>query len=318
MAEADACDDGATAALTDGLLARHAATRGKLAAGDSDLLAAALVSACLGTRDPDARRLQRVAAATTLGGTIRAPGEPSGWDPLTAALLTAARARQGGLQASNPALGPVPAEACAAAAWCAGLQVGASWPEIVSAFAAGLEAQIRLTEVLRAMPGGQVWDLPALTSVIGAAGAAGLLAGLSAGRLAQAIGIAASQTVGTPLMADTPAGMMHAARPAANGLLAARLAAAGYTGPCRVLEAHRGLFLVLVQALPPAHRFAEARPGPVRVTRPAPMDRTAPVPARLQGIAALRRLAAQLALLDGSAPAQAAVLQRIEGTAPWQ
>lgn len=288
-------DGNATAALVAATLARFEAPEASTPSANA-LLTHALIAACDGIEHPDAERLTRVIAATTIGGSLSAPGDPASHDAVGIAFLTAARARVGGLSWHHPVNGRAAIEACAAAAWAEGLSARAPWSRLVAAFAAGVEAQQWLVSVLRTSPHGAALDLPSLSAVVGAGFTAGLLSGLVPGQLTQAIGIAASQTVGTPLMDSTPAGLLHAARPAANGVLAAHLAKAGYTGPMRVLEIHRGLFAVLVRS------DVAAWPAPSEANHLAELScaltavdvsptLTGP---RLRRIAALHRLSDQL------------------------
>jgi 2-methylcitrate dehydratase PrpD len=288
-------DGNATAALVAAVLARFEAPEAATPSANA-LLTRALIAACDGIEHPDAQRLTCVVAATTIGGSLPAPGDPASHDAASIAFLTAARARLGGPSWHHPINGRAAIEACAAAAWAEGLSVRAPWSRLVAAFVVGVEAQQWLVSVLRTSPYGAALDLPSLSAVVGAGFTAGLLSGLVPDQLTQAIGIAASQTVGTPLMDPTPAGVIHAARPAANGVMAVHLAKAGYTGPMRVLEVHRGLFAVLVQS------DVAAWPAPSEANHLAELS-CAPTPVdalptltgpRLSRIAALHLLSDQL------------------------
>jgi 2-methylcitrate dehydratase PrpD len=74
----------------------------------------------------------------------------------------------------------------------------------------------------------------------GAAAAAGLLLDLDEAQMAVALGLAGTQAAGLKSMFGTMAKPFHAGRAAANGVLAARLAARGFTANPGVLEVAQG------------------------------------------------------------------------------
>lgn len=80
---------------------------------------------------------------------------------------------------------------------------------------------------------------------LGAAVAAGLLLGLDETRLEHAIGLAATQSAGLKAMFGSMAKPLHAGKAAANGVLAARLAARGFTARPGGLEADQGFVATL-------------------------------------------------------------------------
>ncbi len=250
---------GASRALTDFARGHYERARRQASARIAELFAGLLVSSLVGARHPWAGSVLDVARITAAGGRISLPGEQAGLDVISATMVMAARIRVGGFVVAHDTIGTQAADACAAAAWSTGQQEGSAWRDILAAFSAGIEAQLRLTRALRQFPKSSAWDVPAMASVVGAAYATGLLLGLDADRLGQAIGIAASQTVGAPLITPTPAGVLHSAKPAANGVMSAYLAAENFTGQEHVLEMHRGLFPVVadVKALPATVAFGE-------------------------------------------------------------
>jgi 2-methylcitrate dehydratase PrpD len=106
----------------------------------------------------------------------------------------------------------------------------ASGPAFLTAVTAGLEVGSRL---LRAIDYAEFrrrgWHAPGVIGPVGAAVAAGLLLGLDAPRLRTAMSLAVSQSAGTFAAWPTTAVKFHQARGAVAGLLAARLAAEGFT-----------------------------------------------------------------------------------------
>src|SRR5438094_765672 len=88
---------------------------------------------------------------------------------------------------------------------------------------------------------------PGNTGPFGAAVACGHLMGLDAGRMANALGIAGSLAGGLLEFAKGDGGMvkrLHLGRASEAGVLAASLAAAGFTGPKTVLEGEFGFLRV--------------------------------------------------------------------------
>lgn len=78
------------------------------------------------------------------------------------------------------------------------------------------------------------------TGAIGAAAACARLMGLDADRTAHALGLAATQAAGLKCMFGTMAKPLHAGKAAMNGVMAARLAARGFTANTAALECPQG------------------------------------------------------------------------------
>jgi hypothetical protein len=112
----------------------------------------------------------------------------------------------------------------------------------VAAVAAGVAAaalvESRLADV--ADPGG--WSLPAVSAVIGAGLAAGLMLGLTPNQLCFCLGICATQAAGLHAAADTDAGPLQAGKAAFNAVEAAQLAGLGFTSSGEPLDGRRALF----------------------------------------------------------------------------
>ena len=94
----------------------------------------------------------------------------------------------------------------------------------------------------------------------GAAAAAGLLLDLDEAQMAIALGLAGTQAAGLKSMFGTMAKPFHAGRAAANGVLAARLAARGFTANAGVLEDAQGFVATQSDADPSAEKPLP-RPG---------------------------------------------------------
>lgn len=190
---------------------------------------------------------------------------------------TAARevARATGGKPESSALGcpdrlPAPSAAFANGMLCHGLDFDDTHPEAVchvsavvvpAAMAAAEAANVGGDELLVALiaaneivarigmaaPAGfhrRGFHPTSVCGVFGATAAAGRIAGLSADRIAQAFGISGSLASGIfEYLADgSQTKPIHAGWAAQAGILAARLAAHGATGPASVLEGRYGLF----------------------------------------------------------------------------
>jgi 2-methylcitrate dehydratase PrpD len=126
------------------------------------------------------------------------------------------------------------------AALAAAQETGASGRDLLAAIVAGAEVLCRIGKATRHSAETRGFHAPGLTGPFGAAIAAGRLLGLDGGAMAQALGIAGSLGGGLLEFAQSGEGAMvkrlHLGRAAESGIVAARLAARGFTGPSTVLE----------------------------------------------------------------------------------
>jgi 2-methylcitrate dehydratase PrpD len=131
-----------------------------------------------------------------------------------------------------------PGECVWAAVLAAGEQVGTSGRDAVTAAVAGYEVAIRIGEAVMPSHTDRGWHASGTITTFGAAVAAGKLLGLDAAGMASALGIAATQTAGSLAYIGDRAMTkdFNPGRAAMNGVLAARLAARGFTGPIAALE----------------------------------------------------------------------------------
>ena len=122
-------------------------------------------------------------------------------------------------------------------------KTGASGEKLVTAIAAGYEVMIRTSLALNPSATRlRGWHLTGVCGPFGAAAACAVLLGLDDERTAWALGLAGTQ--GSGLWAFNADGAMskrfHAGRAAHSGVLAAELAALGFTGPTQIYEFHDG------------------------------------------------------------------------------
>ncbi|WP_454691099.1 MmgE/PrpD family protein [Achromobacter aloeverae] len=135
-------------------------------------------------------------------------------------------------------------------------ETGANGRQALTAFVAACEVLFRIGAATHHSSEKLGFHAPGLTGPYGAAIAAGLVHGLDAGRLTQALGIAGSLSAG--LLAFTKAGnggmvkRLHLGRAAEAGIVAAGLAAEGYEGPDTILEGRYGFLQAYCSAGEPA------------------------------------------------------------------
>lgn len=119
---------------------------------------------------------------------------------------------------------------------------------LLAAFHAAYEAEDRLGAELGRKLTARGWHVSGVIGHYGAALAAGLALGLPPERLAHAMAIAATASSGLIAAFGTMSKPLQLARGASDGLVAARLARAGFTGPVALLESRPGATLPLIGA----------------------------------------------------------------------
>jgi 2-methylcitrate dehydratase PrpD len=112
---------------------------------------------------------------------------------------------------------------------------------VLEAFVAGFEVETRIGRVIGPALAHRGWHVTAMLGHFGAAAAAGRLLGLTAGELGRALGIAGTQAAGLEQSLGTMCKPLHPGKAAMNGILAARLAREGFTGPTGILDEETGL-----------------------------------------------------------------------------
>jgi 2-methylcitrate dehydratase PrpD len=118
---------------------------------------------------------------------------------------------------------------------------GSSGADILTAFVAGYELQCRIGRTIA--PGhydGLGFHATATVGSFGAAAACAHLLRLDAGHFATALGIAGTQAAGLKSMFGTMCKPLHAGKAAYHGLMAAKLAARGFTSRTDIIECNQG------------------------------------------------------------------------------
>ena len=186
-----------------------------------------------------ARRMGDGGRSRILGDGERAVTAPS------AALANGALAHAFELDgATRPSAGAHPGATILTAALALAQERGLSGRQLLAAFVAGAEVMIRIGRATKHSNETRGFHAPGTTGPFGAAVACGHLLGFGADRMANALGIAGSLSSGLVEFSRSGDGAMvkrlHFGRAAEGGLLAASLAAEGFTGPSTVLEGDCG------------------------------------------------------------------------------
>jgi 2-methylcitrate dehydratase PrpD len=117
---------------------------------------------------------------------------------------------------------------------------GASGADALMAYIAGVEAECRIARLVGPSHYAKGWHATATLGTFGAAMAAARLLGVEGEALTHAFGIAGTQAAGLKSVFGTMSKPLHPGKAAANGLLAARLAARGFTSDVDILQSKQG------------------------------------------------------------------------------
>ncbi len=151
----------------------------------------------------------------------------------------------------RPSAGVHPGGTLVPAAFAIGEELDASGRDVLTAVVAGIEVMSRIGVAAHNTAEQIGFHSPGLTGTLGATVVAGRLLELDATAMTNALGIAASLCSG--ILAFVKAGnggmvkRLHMGRAAEGGVLAARLAQDGFTGPDVVLEGRFGFFDVFTR-----------------------------------------------------------------------
>lgn len=116
--------------------------------------------------------------------------------------------------------------------------------DFLHAFILGVDVECRIANAIYSTHNVN-WYITGTAGVFGAAAAAGRVLGLEVSQMTWAFGISATQAAGLREMAGTMCKSFVHGRAAQNGMLAALLAAKGFTSSERAIEAPRGFARVL-------------------------------------------------------------------------
>jgi len=208
------------------------------------------IAACIcGSALPWSRIIIDYAERTGPGGASRILGRGTAVQAPAAALANGALAHAFELDSlTRPGAGAHPgATVLPPALAIAQQQAGISGRSLIAAFVAGNEVMIRIGRATGHTNEARGFHAPGTTGPFGAAVACAHLLGLDAAKMTNAIGIAGSLAGGLLEFAKGDGGMvkrLHLGRASEAGVLAASLAASGFTGPRTVLEGQFGFLRV--------------------------------------------------------------------------
>ncbi|MGD9945267.1 MAG: MmgE/PrpD family protein [Burkholderiaceae bacterium] len=123
--------------------------------------------------------------------------------------------------------------------------MGADGSDTLRAIAVGIETALRLGEAVNPAHYERGWHATATLGRFGAAAAAGLLLGLTREQMTAALGLAGTQAAGLKEVFGSMAKPLHAGQAARDGVMAALLAARGYSSAATILEGPRGFAAVM-------------------------------------------------------------------------
>src|SRR6516162_6741346 len=174
-----------------------------------------------------------LAAAADQGsaGEVQVPGVARTLDPYWAALVTGTAAHLDDFDDTHLATVIHPGAATLATVLSLAPETAPSGAAFLGAFAVGCEAQLRIGNAISPAHYDHGWHITGTCGVFGAAVAASALLGLDAEAAGRALSLAATMTAGHREAFGSMTKPLHAGKAAANGVLAARLAAAGLSAP---------------------------------------------------------------------------------------
>lgn len=205
--------------------------------------------------------------------------------PLHAALLTGIAAGDGSAIAT-----PV-----VAAAFAVGESVDAAGATVLDAIVAGSEIAARVASALGAGHGERGWDPRGTCGRLGAAIAAARVLGLQRDAMRNAFGVAATAAGGLQHARGTMTAALLAGAAAADGVEAALLARAEFTGAPLALEGRRGLAALMSSSFDPRVLLAGLGEtfvftAPAAPPEPPPPDAVRALVARMERLASVREI----------------------------
>jgi 2-methylcitrate dehydratase PrpD len=199
-----------------------------------------LAVAIAGAGEPLVRMLEAELVDQGGAGTAGVIGRDLTLPALSAALLNGTASHALDFDDVNMAIPGHPSAAVLPAVLALAEEGGASGAELIAAFVAGTETACRIGRLVAPGHDGLGFHATGTIGTFGAAMGCAHLLGLDEERTAHALGIAATEAAGLKAMFGTMGKPLHAGRAAYNGLLAARLAARGFTSRPDALECAQG------------------------------------------------------------------------------
>ena len=197
--------------------------------------------AVAGSTEPLARILRERLVETDRAGGCTVVGSDDTATARTAALVNGAAGHALDFDDTHTMLSGHPTVPVLPAVLALAEELDATGSALRTALVVGIEVECRVGLLLAPAHYRAGWHATGTVGTIGAAAGCAHLLGLDAGRTAHALALAATQAAGLKASFGTMAKPLHAGKAATDGLLAAVLAADGFTGNPAVLEAPQGL-----------------------------------------------------------------------------
>ena len=194
--------------------------------------------AIAGSREPLAGLLRDEFASTEGAASLVGVADRS--DPLRAAMINGAAGHALDFDDTSPIMGGHATVPLLPAVLALAEEQGRSGSDVLTAYVVGMEVQSRIGTSIGAQHYLDGWHTTATIGVFGAAAAAAWLLGLDADGFGAAMGIAASNASGVKANFGTMTKPLHPGQAAERGLLAARLAARGYTANSAAIDGNQG------------------------------------------------------------------------------
>ncbi len=195
--------------------------------------------ALAGSREPLSAILRAEFASSREQHTLI--GSPERADRLRAALINGAAGHALDFDDSSAVMGGHPSAPVVPALLALCESGGRTGAELLTAYVVGSEIQARVGTGIGPEHYAKGWHTTSTIGVFGAAAGCSRLLGLDADRFGHAMGLAASGAAGLKANFGTMAKPLHPGAAAERGLLAARLAARGYTANPAAIDGNQGL-----------------------------------------------------------------------------
>ncbi len=199
--------------------------------------------ALAGSKEEDAKICAQVARLEQAKEETSVIGQGFKTSALNAALANGTAAHAMDFDHSFTLMGQ-PTAPIIPAIFALGEPLAASGRQLIEAYAVGYEVTGKLVHSLRDSEHGG-WHAPNTVGSFGASAACSKLLGLNAGQIEMALGMSASMAGGIVANFGTMTKPLHVGLGARNGVLAAKLAAGGYTANGKAIESSFGFYKVL-------------------------------------------------------------------------
>lgn len=218
-----------------------------------------------GSAEPSARIAQQVAAAEGGAPLASVVGTGLRTGPQQAALANGVAAHALDYDDGNRWAGAHPSAPVVSAVLALAEAREAAGAQAVEAVVAGVQALCLIGYANGPSHYAKGFHTTGTIGTFGAAAGCARLLGLDAGATARALSLAATQAAGLKAVFGTMGKHLNAGRAAANGLLAAQLAAAGFGAPADTIEAPQGFAATQSTSFDPGRRLDGGRYGVERV-----------------------------------------------------